>query len=176
MWVFNSRIQSWLLLTQTLLRCDTKRTIITVFVFFKKTPKHILKIGATCNTILCFLPSCALYFFLMYSILNAAPKTFPPFYFLCRPSIVQTYRLCVPLCRIHEVTDRRDDEQILTYSHRWECAWFCRTSNMDCDSQVRVRLIINSWITRKTDLDHRVRSKFMIQLSLAVWSNFTCSV
>lgn len=39
----------------------------------------------------------------------------------------------------------------------------------------RVKLIINSWITRKTDLDHRVRSKFMIQLSLAVWSNFTCS-
>lgn len=42
--------------------------------------------------------------------------------------------------------------------------------------EFRVRLIINSWITRKTDLDHRVRSKFMIQLSLAVWSNFTCSV
>lgn len=40
----------------------------------------------------------------------------------------------------------------------------------------RVKLIINSWMTRKTDLDRRVRSKFMIQLSLAVWSNFTCSV
>lgn len=93
-------------------------------------------------------------------------------HFLCFISCVYHLLYRQSLCRIHEVTDKGYDEQIRTYSYRWECTWFKHGLRL----QVWMKLIINSWITRKTDLDHCVRSKFMIQLSLAVWRNFTCSV